>query len=58
MVASTQKHYKNSLILKRFLVGVGTEESSLPEDSVDESLSRPLTSDEVKLYLLLLLIQA
>jgi len=42
--------------LKRFLVGVGTEESSLSEDLLDESLSRPLTSDEVKLYLLLLFI--
>ncbi|KAG7543916.1 AMP-activated protein kinase glycogen-binding domain [Arabidopsis thaliana x Arabidopsis arenosa] len=52
LVASTRKHYKNSLLLKRFLVGVGTEESSLSEDSLDESLSRPLTSDELKSLLI------
>ncbi|VVB09273.1 unnamed protein product [Arabis nemorensis] len=42
-----QKHYKNSLVLKRFLVGVGTDESSL-----DDSVSRPLTSDELKALLI------
>ncbi|CAA0406396.1 Immunoglobulin E-set [Arabidopsis suecica] len=52
LVASTRKHYKNSLLLKRFLVGVGTEESSLSEDLLDESLSRPLTSDELKSLLI------
>ncbi|EFH44958.1 predicted protein [Arabidopsis lyrata subsp. lyrata] len=52
LVASTRNHYKNSLLLKRFLVGVGTEESSLSEDSLDESLSRPLTSDELKSLLI------
>lgn len=56
VASSTQKHYKNNLLLKRFLVGVGTEESSLSEDSLDDSLSRPLTSDEVKLYVLSLVI--
>ncbi|EOA17166.1 hypothetical protein CARUB_v10005433mg [Capsella rubella] len=51
-VASTRKHYKNSLLLKRFLVGVGTEESSLSEDSLNESISRPLTSGELKSLLI------
>ncbi|ESQ47049.1 hypothetical protein EUTSA_v10027873mg [Eutrema salsugineum] len=50
--ASTQKYYKNSLLLKRFLVGVGTEESSLSEDSLDDSVSRPLSSDELKSLLI------
>ncbi|XP_010441093.1 PREDICTED: protein PTST, chloroplastic [Camelina sativa] len=52
LVSSTRKHYKNSLLLKRFLVGVGSEESSLSQDSLDESLSRPLTSDELKSLLI------
>ncbi|CAH2079912.1 unnamed protein product [Thlaspi arvense] len=51
-IASTRKHYKNSLLLKRFLVGVGTEEPSLTEDSLDDSVSRPLTSDELKSLLI------
>ncbi|KAF8109381.1 hypothetical protein N665_0097s0035 [Sinapis alba] len=53
MVASTRNHYKNSLLLKRFLVRVGTEEEhSLSEDSLDDSVSRPLTSDELKSLLI------
>ncbi|KAL0741861.1 hypothetical protein Bca4012_083374 [Brassica carinata] len=53
MVASTRIHYKNGLLLKRLLVRVGTEEEhSLSEDSLDDSVSRPLTSDELKSLLI------
>ncbi|KAL1205412.1 Protein PTST [Cardamine amara subsp. amara] len=52
LVASTQKHYKNNLLLKRFAIGVGTEESSLSEDSLDDSVSRPFTSEELKSLLI------
>ncbi|CDY30270.1 hypothetical protein HID58_061669 [Brassica napus] len=54
MVASSRNHYKNSLLLKRYLVRVGSteEEHSLSEDSLDDSVSRPLTSDELKSLLI------
>ncbi|XP_013634351.1 PREDICTED: protein PTST, chloroplastic [Brassica oleracea var. oleracea] len=54
MVASSRNHYKNSLLLKRYLVRVGSteEEHSLSEDSLDDSISRPLTSDELKSLLI------
>ncbi|CAH8316338.1 unnamed protein product [Eruca vesicaria subsp. sativa] len=49
MVASARKHYyNNSLLLKRFLVRVSTEDSSL-DDSV---VSRPFTSEELKSLLI------
>uniref|UniRef100_A0A0D3BZW2 AMP-activated protein kinase glycogen-binding domain-containing protein n=1 Tax=Brassica oleracea var. oleracea TaxID=109376 RepID=A0A0D3BZW2_BRAOL len=55
MVASSRNHYKNSLLLKRYLVRVGSteEEHSLSEDSLDDSISRPLTSDEVTSFIYL-----
>ncbi|CAN8273100.1 unnamed protein product [Cochlearia groenlandica] len=52
MLASTQNHYKNCFLLKRVLVCVGTEESSLSEDSLGNSVSRPLTSEELKSLLI------
>ncbi|KAG5400901.1 hypothetical protein IGI04_015508 [Brassica rapa subsp. trilocularis] len=56
MVASSRNHYyKNSLLLKRYLVRVGSsteEEHSLSQDSLDDSVSRPLTSDELKSLLI------
>lgn len=55
VVASTRNHYyKNSLLLKRFLVRVGSteEEHSLSEDSLNDSVSRPLTSEELKSLLI------
>ena len=55
MVASSRNHYyKNSLLLKRYLVRVGSsteEEHSLSQDSLDDSVSRPLTSDEVTSFI-------